>query len=162
MRRWIVVVLGLVLVGLFLMRNDISSWLNQPGRSSTGEIIKAGELDAAGLRIGDCYDHAEATAGSVETVLARPCAEPHAFEVFATGEMPDGDYPTMAAFERFADATCTSAFSSYVGITYDSSTLGIMWLYPGEEKWPGDRTIHCSLYDPQSSRLTGSLKDGER
>lgn len=151
---------GWIVVGVFVLGGAVVGWMNTAGRSDTGEINKAGELAPTDLRVGDCFDLAEPEASEVEKTAAKPCAEPHAYEVFFTGEMPAGEYPAESAFQEYVDANCVPAFTTYVGTSYESSTLDVLWFFPSDEGWrENDRTIQCSLYDPPAgTQVTGSLK----
>jgi hypothetical protein len=51
--------------------------------------------------------------------------------------------------QAFVDTECKGAFESFVGTTYNSSTLFIYFLAPTENTWSGgDREVICSLYLP--------------
>lgn len=157
-RRWRRFPLGLLFGGLVVL-GVIYGWINDAGRSSSGEINKAGELSAIDLRVGDCFDIGDPTASEIDTVTARPCADSHTYEVFYLESMPAGDYPTMDSFRSFVEASCVPAFATYVGMDYQYSRLGMFAAYPTSDRWQkDDRTVQCSLYDPQNDTATGSFK----
>ncbi len=83
--------------------------------------------------------------------------------MFYIASMVGDTYPTVDAFTSYVDSTCVPAFETYVGKAYRDSTLEITWLYPGSDGWnAGDRTVECSVYDPNDSRLTSSLGSTRR
>jgi hypothetical protein len=122
------------------------------GRSSTGEIDRAGDLTAADLRVGDCFDLKDATAtDEIEAVTARPCKDMHQYEMLFVGSLPAGSYPTEQTFEDYMSASCLPAFETYIGRDYDSSVLEIYWLSPTEQGWRiGDRSVQCAVIDPSA------------
>jgi hypothetical protein len=55
------------------------------------------------------------------------------------------------------------AFTAYVGVAYESSKLEIVWFSPIQDGWnQGDRGIQRTVYDPNDSQLTASLKGANR
>lgn len=155
---WIVVValIGAGVVGGFIFNAS---------RSSSGEIVKSGDLVVSDLRVGDCFDLKDPTAEVTEKVLARPCAEEHEYELFYVGSLPEGPYPSdgVASFEAFVRDNCAPAFASYVGKAYEESELEVFWFYPSTDAWSGaDRSVQCAVYHPRIHRLTESLKGSSR
>ena len=129
------------------------------GRSPAGEIVNAGTLVVNDLQVGDCFDLAVLPSGEFNDVTARPCADEHQYELFWTGSMPDGKYPSESAFESFFDEHCYDAFAKYVGVGYADTRLDIYWVVPNENAWTlGDRFFQCSVFDPSNPRMTNSLK----
>ena len=154
---------GWLIFVLLLGGGAVASFITNASRSDTGEIVNDGDMMATDLRVGDCFDLKDPTAEEISDVTAKPCTDPHQFELFWTGSMPDGDYPTEAAFESFFQTNCVGAFQPYVGTGYLDSALDIYWLTPFEETWDnGDQSIQCAAYDPNDSVLTGSLRNTAR
>jgi hypothetical protein len=150
-RHWLIFALVAVLVGLWVLTNDI--------RSSSGEIIKFGALNARDLRVGDCFDLPDPAAEEISDVTVGPCSGAHEYEMYFVGPVPGSSYPSEDQWEPLFDSNCIASFEAYVGAPYDDSDLEIYWLGPGEEAWfAGDRFIQCSVYDPKINRLTYSLK----
>jgi Septum formation len=141
----------------------VASFVTNASRSSTGDITRGGDLTSNDLRVGDCWDMKDPTADTVDNVTAKPCGEAHEYEVFYIASMAEGAYPNEDAFTTYVNSTCVPAFQAYVGRAYDGSTLEISWLYPGSDGWAGgDRTVECSLYDPNDNHLAGSLEGSRR
>ena len=160
---WRRIPIGGIIVAVLVIGGGISSWYFGAGRNDAGEIAKPGDLTANNLRVGDCYDLKEPEADEIEDVTAKPCTEPHQYELYFTGAVPDGDYPAESVFEAYVVANCDPAFTGYVGRAYQDSLLDIYWLYPTDGSWrQGDRTVQCAVYDPKIPRLTASLKGADR
>ena len=141
----------------------VASFITNASRSDTGEIVNDGDMMATDLRVGDCFDLKDPSAEEISDVTAKPCTVAHEFELFWTGSMPEGDYPSQTAFESFFQTHCVGGFQPYVGTGYLDSKLDIYWLTPLEETWnDGDRSIQCAIYDPENSQLTGSVKAAAR
>jgi hypothetical protein len=160
---WRRIPLGGLLFAVLIIGGGISSWYFGAGRSDTGEIAKPGDLGANKLRVGDCYDLKDPQASEIEDVAAKPCTDAHEYELYFTGSMGEGAYPAEAVFEQYVLDNCDPAFATYVGKTYQESTLDIYWLIPTDASWrSGDRTVQCAVFDPKIARLTTSLKGANR
>jgi hypothetical protein len=130
-------------------------------RDDSGAITGGGTLSVQDLRVGDCFNSEDAD--EIAEVDARPCSEPHEYELFHDAEHPGPSYPTDEAWFTFIVEECTPAFEEYVGIDFDSSSLDIQPLTPTEGGWDdGDRVLQCIAVDPNDSTLTTSLRNANR
>lgn len=138
--------------------------VNSAERDDTGVVVGQGDMAVTDLQVGDCFDFADAGDDYVEEVRAVPCSEPHANETYVVTNYPGGkDYPGEPAIFEWADQSCLSAFSAYVGKAYEDSALEFGYFYPDADGWEqGDHGITCVLYDVGGSRLTGSVRDSGR
>jgi hypothetical protein len=153
----------LVLLALLIGGGAIYGYINNAGRSGNGDINKAGELSVNDLRVGDCFDLADPNASAVEKTAAKPCTESHQYEIFFEDKMPDGAFPDSSVVKTWVQANCLPAFATYVGQTYDNSKLEVSWFRPNSEGWSsGDHVVQCTVYDPNNSLLTASLKGAKR
>ena len=160
---WRRIPLQWVILGAVVAVAGIGGLIINASRSASGEITKAGDLTAAELRVGDCFDLKDPAADQIEDVNAVPCADEHEYEMFFVGTMPEGAFPSEEAFSSFVETNCSPAFEAYIGKSFASSELDVSWLFPVEDAWrSGDRSIQCVVYDPQINRLTGSLKGSAR
>ena len=160
---WRRVPLGWILVGGFVIVGAVGGLIFNASRSPSGEISKAGNLDVADLRVGDCFDLKDPAADEIGEVTALPCTSEHEYELYYVGSMAPGDFPTQDGFGAWLDDNCIPAFETYVGTAYDASDLEIFWLQPTSAAWKdGDRSIQCSVYHPRIHRLTESLKGSAR
>ena len=151
--------IGGIIVVVVVIAVALGGALFSAGRSSTGEIDRAGDLSANDLRVGDCFDLKDPDAEEVGDVAAHPCTEAHEYEVFYVGLLAEGPYPGQEALTEFVIDNCEPAFGAYVGTAYLDSQLDFSWLYPSDESWnDGDRSVQCAAYDPRNNRLTSSLK----
>jgi hypothetical protein len=152
------------IVGVVLIAGGVSAFMTDAIRLPIGgDIAKSGELAIQDLAVGDCWDLIDRLAESFDTVIARPCAEAHEYELFHIGVMPTGAYPTEDAFLEFVDLDCVPPFTDYVGKVYADSELDIAWFSPTTGSWnAGDRSIQCAIEDPGNWRLIGSVKGSAR
>ena len=148
----ILVLVGAVAAWFFLIRDD-----------------NRGDLSVLSIGVGDCWNDPEGlqSDGELADVPEVPCDEPHANEVFAVIELPDGGsslHPGQIEVELQSFRDCLERFESYVGVPYSESPLAIYTLYPTLLSWyDGDREVICSVYLPDGSALIGSERDsGDR
>jgi hypothetical protein len=118
------------------------------------------------LQVGDCFDLNDPNATTVEEVPHHPCTEAHHFEVIfkATDPSPNGAaYPGTTAFDKVVQDQCTPGFATYVGISFDDSTLDLGYLYPQADSWgKGRRTITCYVSLPNNATLTSTVKGSKK
>jgi hypothetical protein len=113
---WIGAVIVIAGVGLFLNAR----------RDDAGQISTGGTLQVQDLRVGDCFNLKDEAADSVEDVDAKPCTESHKYELYHVAAMGEGDYPANDQLSGFAEQECVGAFTSYVGLGYDTSVLEVV------------------------------------
>lgn len=151
---WIPVALIVVFVGWYFF---------SPRRDDSGQIANTGDMQVVDLRVGDCFDLKDPDAVEVAEVEAKPCTEPHEYELFHAANMPDADFPSDAAVDAFVEAECVTAFTLYVGMDYQQSALYFSWFAPSTETWgDGDRAVQCAAYDPENTELTSSVRNAAR
>ncbi|AJT43108.1 hypothetical protein UM93_12320 [Psychromicrobium lacuslunae] len=151
-----VAALGLALSGCGLLGGG------GPDRDpSNGQITNTATSDAFQIKVGDCLQDPGTT--SVEKVVTLPCSKPHDYEAFDRTEMKDSDYPGETAATDQAEAYCKPAFTKFVGISIDDSTLNMTYFYPTAESWKqGDREILCLVTGKKGEKTTGSLKGAKK
>ncbi len=160
---WRRIPIGLLIFGVLVLGGAVAGFITNASRSSTGDITKGGDLSSSDLRVGDCWDLKDPNADTVDNVAAKPCTDPHEYEVFFVGPMDGVNYPTDDQFTTYVQNNCLPAFTTYVGKVYDDSDLEISWLNPLSEGWKqGDRAVECSVYDSANSDLTASLRSSHR
>jgi hypothetical protein len=132
-------------------------------RGDDGGISEAGTLHVQDLRVGDCFVFEE-SAEEISEVDARPCTDPHRYEIFhITPWNAGGAYPTEDAWLTFLLDACIPEFEEYVGHRFDTSVLDFVPFTPTEEGWDaGDRVVQCALVDPNETELTESLRSVAR
>jgi hypothetical protein len=149
---WLQFVLRFWWVGLLVIGGAIAA-VNYLGGSRT----------ITDIGVGDCFDVADPSADIIDDVTKRECTEPHQFEMYFVGDMPDGPYPSDAEVTVWLESNCIPAFAEYVGVDYQSSVLVALPITPTEDGWNGgDHSVQCALRDPNSAELTESLKDAAR
>ncbi len=111
-RLWRRIPVGWLIFAVLIAGGAITGWYFNASRSTTGEITKAGDMTAADLRVGDCFDLKDPAADEIEDVTAGPCTAAHEFEMFFVGSMPAGDFPAESVFETYVTDNCYPAFSA--------------------------------------------------
>ena len=156
---WRRIPIGWLIFAVLIAGGAITGWYFNASRSTTGEITKAGDMTAADLRVGDCFDLKDPAANEIEDVTAGPCTAAHEFEMFFVGTMPAGEFPAETVFETYVNDNCGPAFGTYVGKPYADSELSMYWLAPTDEGWrAGDHSVQCAVYHPRVHVQTQSLK----
>ncbi|HEY7331771.1 MAG TPA: septum formation family protein [Candidatus Limnocylindria bacterium] len=134
-------------------------------RDDDGSISRSGNLAISDLRVGDCFDlKGELDEDeAVDEITARPCTEPHEFELMHIGTVASATYPADAAFVTWLDENCLPAFAEYIGRSYSESALDVFWFQPTREGWDaGDHSVQCAVFDPANDELTGALRGAAR
>lgn len=150
---WIPIVIVVVAAGFFFAAR----------RDEGGQIVGAGDVEVTEIRAGDCFDLKDPAEEEVADVEGKPCTEPHEFEMFFVGDLPDGDFPTTGVINTFLEEECLAAFDAYVGMVYEQSVLDIFPLIPTESGWnAGDHAVQCALFDPINEELTASMRNAGR
>lgn len=111
---------------------------------------------ATNMKVGDCITDLPADA-RVMTLPTTECAQPHAGEVYAVIDMPDGDYPGQSKIDEYQNK-CPDELLTIAPDAIDDDSIGIYVLYPTPETWQqDDRAITCiATFDPKRS---GSLQE---
>ncbi|MEP6479281.1 MAG: septum formation family protein [Rhodoglobus sp.] len=146
---------SIALAGCSLLGNVAN---NGSTDQSTGEGT---DSDVFSIKVGDCLNDGDVE-GEVSSVPITDCAKPHDSEAFKSILMADGDFPGDDAVTQQAIDGCTAAFTDFVGIDYDSSSLDFSYYFPTSDSWAqGDREILCLAIDP-NGQTTGTLAGAAR
>ncbi|GAA2721981.1 hypothetical protein [Actinocorallia aurantiaca] len=127
--------------------------IDDPDRTTSGEITDQGNLDPLKLQVGDCYHNSISSVDTTETVRsidAIPCTDRHNAQVFSETTM-SGVYPTAT---QFVDK-CTEQAKSWAG-RYGSAyqaleqrdpNFSVSAFFPLIGQWSttGANRITCSL-----------------
>jgi hypothetical protein len=168
LRPWRIVGLAmLALFGLFAAAVVFFLVFGQAERDETGIISEAGDLTVLDLRVGDCFDDPGAPTGTetadVSSVDAKPCSEPHDFEVFHRFDLTSEELPSQDVLLSEIEEQCLAAFEPYVGSAYETSELDVIYMWPTLGSWKaGDRSIVCSLRTMDGSRLVDTAAGSGR
>ena len=136
--------------------------LDTTTRNDQGAIVEAGELGVFNFAVGDCITDMPAT-GEIEKATGVPCADEHEYEVYKEEFLADDSEEVPADMADQADQYCYDQFEPFVGISYESSTLEIMSLYPSPDSWKGgDKEISCLISEAKGATSTGSLAKAGR
>lgn len=126
----------------------------------TGQVTESANIDIFSLKLGDCM--MEAPSGLLEDIDVVPCAEPHDQEVFHEITMDDGEY-SEEAIDTATQECIGEAYTSFVGVAYDASTLEVYPITPTQQTWDelNDRVVQCVISDP-AGQVEGSLEGAAR
>ena len=159
------VVFGVLVVGLVyvLVPTTVE-------RDQAGVIIGEGEVDAFQMQIGDCFDlplsaQAEQEAGvEISEVAGTPCTDPHDNEVYAVFDLNLSSFPGQEQVSALAAEACLERFQAFVGREYETSVLGVHWVFPTSESFAerDDREVICFVYHVAGRKLIGSMRGSER
>lgn len=137
-----------------------TAWFLNARRDESGQITTGGNMTAADLRIGDCFDLQDETQDLIDNVDAKPCSEPHIYQMFFVGDLPAGDYPGQDTMDEFAFDNCLPAFETYVGVSYQESVLKIFYLTPSEDSWSaGDHSVQCAAHLPNKEPVSQTFQN---
>jgi hypothetical protein len=152
-------VAGLVLSALWLLAIGLGVVLvlATADRDTEGEITEGGSVLAMSLQVGDCLNGLQEE-GDVQSLPAVPCAEPHEGEVYATFDLPEGDYPSETSIVDQAESGCDERLNSVAPDAYEDPSIGLFYLYPIELSWPDDREVVCIAISA-SGTTRGSILD---
>jgi hypothetical protein len=130
---------------------------HSPQSSKTGAADAGGSKDAFTLSIGDCFNNP--TSDIVTDVDTVACTAPHDFEDYHHFPLTFASYPGEKAITDKADSVCGGdAFTAFDGVDYESSELGLTYLYPTAESWQaGDRMVDC-VVAAEAGKSTGSYR----
>lgn len=132
-------------------------------RDDEGRPTEEKEIDIFALQVGDCLTEAAFTGGETDVAPVVPCEQPHPYEVYHEFELEDGEFPGTDAIEGPATEQCSAAFTEFVGLPFEESTLKITWFEPTQESWDSadDRLVQCIVTDPAGD-VEGSLEGAGR
>lgn len=146
---WVVV--GIALAALVLS-------LDEAERDESGTITTSGDISVTELTVGDCLNgmKEQSTVLSVDGV---PCTAPHDAEVYATVNLPDGDWPGVDDLSLQATQQCADNLAENYVEAYEDDSVEIFYFHPTSASWrEGDREVICvATYD--DGPRTGSLQD---
>ena len=116
--------------------------MSAPARDSTGAVREPGRVDVTDLKPGDCLVAIPEDTSDVSAVDATPCTNAHRVEVFATFDLPGGEYPGVSQARQLADDGCGRRVPT-IGSTAGGK-LDLYYVYPQKRSWSlGDRSVTC-------------------
>ena len=122
----------------------------------TGQVTESANIGIFALKVGDCM--LEGGSGMLTDADVVPCAEAHDQEVFHEITMVDGEF-SEEDIDTASQECIGDAYTSFIGLTYDESSLSVTTISPSKESWEqsNDRVLQCIVLDP-AGQVTGSLK----
>lgn len=153
------IISGVVGVGII----SAGAWaLDNTKRDDNGSIVEAGELGVFNFKVGDCITDLP-DSGEIYKATGVPCGDPHEYEVYAETFLESEDEEVPSNMSDQAQRFCYGEFTTFVGLTYEESTLELMSLYPSSDSWKGgDKEISCLISEASAATITASLKNAQR
>ncbi len=111
------------------------------------------------LKVGDCTGPIDLNGGSITSLPAVSCADPHYYEVHATFPLTGDVFPGTETLADQAAAQCAPSFVDYVGVEPEYGRYASAYIAPDETAWavPENRVITC-LAGSAEGGLVGSAK----
>src|SRR4029453_17746522 len=107
------------------------------------ENYLGGSRPVTEIEVGECFDVEPSEL--IGDVTKRDCTDPHQYEMFHVGDLPDGPFPSDAEIDLWIDANCLPAFTDYVGSDPAQTELAPFFITPTEDSWDGgDHSVQCA------------------
>ncbi len=155
------VALSIALTGCSALNGILGSGSGDANRDEeSGQVTESANIDIFALKVGDCK--MESPSGLIQDADVVPCAEPHDEEVYHEITMDDGEY-SEDAINTASEECIGDAYTQFVGVSYDQSTLEVYPITPTKDTWEqlDDRLVQCVIVDP-AGQVEGSLKGAAR
>lgn len=155
------VALSMALSGCSALNGILGGGAGDADRNEeTGQVTESSNIDVFSLKVGDCK--MSSATGLIEAVDVVPCDEPHDEEVYYEFSMDDGEFSEEAVDAASQDCV-GDAYTDFVGVIWDESTLDVYPITPTQETWDqlNDRVIQCVISDP-AGPVEGTLKGAAR
>lgn len=115
---------------------------------------------ASYFRLGECVNGLDESEDSTLVSGVVHCDEPHVWEVFHVGFLPDEIEPPI---DEASQDICLDAFEPFVGRPFERSVFDFSWYQPFEETFPlGDRRVACLIHTVDLAPVAGSLEGSNR
>jgi hypothetical protein len=150
------IITGVVGVGIV----SAGAWaLDNTKRDDNGAIVESGDLGVFNFAVGDCITGMPEGA-TIDKATGTPCDQPHEYEVYAETYLDSESSDVPADISEQANAFCMSKFKTFVGLTYEESTLGFSSIYPTSDSWAqGDKELTCLI--GADATISTSLKNSK-
>lgn len=150
-------------IGVLIVIALIISHFTDAGRNDAGEVTKSGDVSAADVQVGDCFDDLPqlSTEGNTfSSVHAVPCSESHHWQAFHQGSA-SGDSYSKENIDSAADSICNAAtenlISNMSSIKFDAfQSAQLTYFAPTYKSWTvhGDRSVQCLIGSETESYFT--------
>jgi hypothetical protein len=151
---------------VFALAAMLGSNLGNLGTRTPIEDVGVGQC-FNGIKNSDFAGGEQVSPGMLFGVEVVDCAEEHEGELVARVSWPAGrgnEYPGDEEMATYAFNACSDAFGDYVGVSFESSTYEMTYIYPQQRSWTqGTRSIECLVHPPAGTdRHTGTVRDTRR
>ena len=153
-------VIGFIILGIIgLTISECTS----ADRNDSGDVVKAGDVQASDTQVGDCYNELPADGETFSTIKAVPCNEGHQYQLFYRGTSTLSTFSEEAALQE-AENICQDAanilFRELSPIKYDAfKDADLGYFYPTSKSWSsnGDRKVECLVGSDTETYFTSIL-----
>ena len=150
------VAVALALTGCSALDGILGSGSGDVGRDAeTGQVTESATVDVVSVELGDCM--LDSGSGMLTDAEILPCTDRHDQEVYYEITLPEGSFAD-ADIEAASQECIGDAYTSFIGVGYEDSTLNVTTISPTQQSWEkeDDRVVQCLVFDP-AGPVTGSL-----
>jgi len=106
--------------------------------------IAACNQTVATVDVGSCANTSDLT-GEITDIPTIECTESHDAQVVGKFDLDDGDFPGDEGIASAAEEGCRGQFETFIGISFDESSLSMNYIGPSEDTWneADDREVIC-------------------
>lgn len=106
--------------------------------------LAACNQQVATAEVGECVN-SDDLMGEITEIPTVDCSEEHDSQVIGKFDIEDGDFPGQEGISAAAEEGCREAFESFVGISFDESSLQMTYVGPSQDTWDqaNDREVIC-------------------
>ena len=154
------VMLAAGLSGCSVLNSVLGNGGGDAPRDDKSKVTESSSIGIFNLKLGDCKMSDTGTTISETDVV--PCDKPHDEEVFYEFTLEGAEYDS-AAIDAEVEKCAGEAFTTFIGVAFDDSSLDVSYMTPTKETWDSmnDRLVQCIVSDP-AGQTTGSLKGAAR
>ncbi|WP_165962964.1 septum formation family protein [Occultella glacieicola] len=141
-----------------MSRRIVRTALALVGAAGLAASLAACGSQVATAEVGAC-SNLEDLSGELTEIPTVDCGEAHDAQFVHSFDIDqDGDFPGDDAIATAAQEGCLSGFESFIGLSYEESTLELDWIAPNESTWDqaNDREVLCIAFLTDGSTVTES------
>lgn len=115
----------------------------------------------ATANVGQCMNIDDLRNSEITEITTVDCSTEHDAQAVGKFDLEgEGEFPGQDGIRIDAENGCVSAFSQYVGISYEETILGMTYIMPSTDSWSsGDREILCIAYLKDDTTATESWEN---
>lgn len=150
-------------IGVFIVIALLISHFTDAGRNDAGEVTKSGDVSAADVQVGDCFDEIPALSpegSTFQSVHAVPCSEGHHWQAFHEENTSLESYSetdVLSSAGQICDSATETLINSMSSIKFDAfQNAQVTYFTPTYSSWSdkGDRLVQCLIGSDDESYFT--------